>query len=113
MILREAITESKLEHLRQQALRRVRDAVWQMKSREDIRGNPSEWRDAILNLALYAVQAMPEGGTIEVDGATGEGATFTLCLPAWTEAAISEEPPTTPATAGRPGRLLEQFVPGT
>ena len=46
------------------------------------------------------------GGSIEVNSTPGEGTTFTLCFPAETESAYSEETPGAPVGEARTGKLL-------
>ena len=59
-------------------------------------------------LGLSTVHGIVErwGGTIDVDSTPGEGTTFTLCFPAWTESATPVETPAAAAASVRPGRLL-------
>ena len=52
MVLREDITEAKGQQIRQDALRRVRDAVWQMENSEDIRDVLSALRTGLRELGV-------------------------------------------------------------
>ena len=143
------------------------EVLTELSQTPDIRGNPAELDDLLINLLLNAVEAMSEGGTItittqavdagvqltvsdtgvgmdkgtcrrmfepffttkmdvgsglglsmvhgtmtrwggtiEVDSTPGQGTTFTLCFPVWSDEVAPAETPPTPRTGPRPGNLL-------